>query len=187
MAYQDPNEEFYRREAIRQVKLESRREFLVKAAKITTVGGLASLALEGINFLNQYEKNANSVDKDSFAFESHAADQIFRDHNGYRVFFTDGNQKLREVKYKFEFNPLNAQIPQKFRENFREMHPGCITVFKDLDEKTRGYANVLTYGSKTGIGHYYVEMHIPKSSVISPGNESFGGKYKTNAPMQEVK
>lgn len=142
-------------------------------------------------------------------FESHPVDQVFRDHDGFRLIYTDEEGILRENRYSsILLNPdyrrevhlenIPDEVRKKFRynaslgleEGYREYcHPTCI--IKDLKEGERGFANTIRYkfirARDYDLEKSYTEVHLPKNQNISPGNEVFGGKFRVKAEMHEVK
>lgn len=170
-----------------------RRDFLESILK-TTAGIMAvSGVVSGVGLVYYVLKNTSF----SFELNTHPVDQVFRDNNGYRVFYTDNNQKVVERSYQGNLIIRKSEVPKEFREHFREITPGRAQIFKDLDEGARGYVNILNRIEqikpiKSNSEYiYYVEIHLPKSSKISPGKELIktGGipNETVEKPMHEVK
>ena len=147
------------------------------------------------------------------SYDSHPVDQVFRDHDGFRLIYTDGEGILRENKYfstlinldnglkvfvenmpeeigkKFKYN-----APLEFREVYEESRPEFhqpFLIIKDLKEGERGFANTIKHKyvrrKFIDLERSYIEVHLPRNQNISPGNEVFGGKFKVESEMHEVK
>jgi len=136
-------------------------------------------------------------------YYQHDVDQVFRDHDGWRLYYDDEEGVVHEVKYKEEtrygrcdYGELPKDIPpfaaQKFQFISTETDYGD-RIIKDLQPGTQGYAYVLKYEDYfmdigwTSCEVTHVEIHLPKDASLSPGNETWGGKYKTHDSMKEVK
>ena len=125
----------------------------------------------------------------------HPADQVFRDHNGYRVLYTDESGLVREARYwdKGAEPCPDITLPMSMRG---PCEPGQnLKVFKDLQPEERGFATSVQYRARgfalgsfwfDGV-HAYTEIHLPNDEELSPGNETWGGKHKKHAPMLELK
>ncbi len=130
-------------------------------------------------------------------------DQIFRDHDGYRVYFTEADGLVRETKYFDHIHCAptptiidwsNEWSPRDFKRT-----PSCdeaVSIFKDLPAGTRGFAKIMTvtgtYDNYVGLNRcegtgQFVEIHLPKEATLSPGHATYGGKYQTHEPMGEVR
>ena len=67
--------------------------------------------------------------------QTHNVDQIFRDHNGYRILYDDSNGKIHEVKYLevpnyMQFPRVNTEDSSKFLE--LETSDKHINIYHDL-------------------------------------------------------
>jgi len=129
--------------------------------------------------------------------ERYPVEQVFRDHSGYRIMYTDGKGLVHEEKFyswqREELPELPASEAGKFQyytEGEREEE--SVRVIKDLEEGARGYAEVVRYSVHgfsidNGIKSTHVEIHLPKDQQISPGIDRTGGKYPQYPPLSEVK
>jgi hypothetical protein len=147
-------------------------------------------------------QDVSSPGKDAYTLAEIPADQVFRDHDGYRVEYT--NEHGRWVEEKFPEGFLNPtlenpcwvtplpKIPQGIFTDYTRAGVARVAVFSDL-EKRRGYARTATwnYDIARGCGGYgrssYTEIHLPKSAKLSPGNETYGGKFAISEPMHEIR
>ncbi len=160
-----------------------------------------------------FERNLNDMRKNT-QFKKYDVEQVFRDHNGYRIYHkTDDGRLIEEKYFEFGFQSLHYDDP-KSSDFYKEMHEyksefkslsntfsdGCVQVYKDLKPGEKAYALVLeTKVHRSSFDYsltpngsiedkmYYVEVHMPENNNISPGNETWGGKYKTTSPMGEIR
>ncbi len=178
----------------------NRREFFSRVEGF--IGGVI-----GLSFLNGCDRTHNKYLK----FESHPVDQVFRDHNGFRLLYTDENSVLIERKYEGPLSYPNDRVigtgdlegaPEDITKKFKYFFIGrdydlvgrgnCfITIVKDLENNERGFASSLTYElvkeMESNKELTYTEVHLPKDREISPGNESFGGRLQLESPIHKVK
>jgi hypothetical protein len=154
------------------------------------ITGLIGLGLAGISYICSKEDNP---DQSSIRYVSHPVDQVFRDHNGYRVFFSDNNQEYVEIKYYPGPGELEEalKIPENIARNFTDPHSLAryrqVKIFRDLEPKSRGIAHILKFRSVIGDEYSNVEIHMPKDSDISPGNETYGPpRHKIHSEMSEI-
>jgi len=180
----------------------NRRQFFRRAGAFDIDGDgcgcLVALGLAGaaIGAGIYCSKKRGILVKNSFRYTRHPVDQVFEDHNGYRVNYADANTKVTKIKYFFDderwmfdeaINP-----DQSIRSQFRDLQTllsSCkrgAVIYKDLKETERGYANVFSYTTESRECYHLVEIHIPKTQGLSPGNETYGGKFKTHSQMSEV-
>ncbi len=181
-----------------------RRRLLKNSAR-----GLVGIAAAGIICGCDGDRNHNEF----LSYDSHPTDQVFRDHDGFRLIYTDGEGILRENKYfsalinldnglkvfvenmpeeigkRFKYNtPLEFSIV--YEESPIEL-PQPFLIIKDLKEGERGFANTIKHKyvrqNLIDLERSYTELHLPKNQNISPGNEVFGGKFKVESEMHEVK
>lgn len=142
------------------------------------------------------KKSIRTIKPTQHWLERHDVDQVFRDHNGYRVYFTEAEGRVIEKKYFSDgeasrMNYSNIPFPEFKDLRFKGLQERTdhVKIYKDADGK--GYAEVLHYKgdwSHNGNDHlYYVEIHLPQDAKLSPGNESYGGKFRTNTPLTEIK
>ncbi|MDO8508490.1 MAG: hypothetical protein Q7S27_02280 [Nanoarchaeota archaeon] len=177
-----------------------RRAFLKNGVK-----GLVGLVAGSL--LNGCDRTHNEY----LGFESHPVDQVFRDHDGFRLIYSDGEDILRENKYLStllnsdnRLGVLLENMPDEVRKKFKYdapqeqqnyepyFHcPPSILIIKDLKEGERGFANTVRYSyvreGSDDFERAYTEVHLPRNQNISPGNEVFGGKLKIEAEIHEVK
>jgi len=131
-------------------------------------------------------------------YREHPVDQLFRDHNGIRVYYVDERGVYVEKRYGEGFYRARtlANVPLEIQENFQPISRSDVergwTIFKDLEVGERGYAHVIFYEYMVpgDSNRYttYVEIHLPEDQGISPGNEQFGTlKHRKFQPMSEIK
>lgn len=128
----------------------------------------------------------------SYSIEEHPIDQVFRDHNGYRVFWTDENEQVQEIKYFHAYQEGDPfpKIPEM--DSFRGLEDKGehVKIFKDLNEE-RGLARLIrfqinSYYNKRDF--LYVELHLLKNANLNAGNEVYGNsKNVQHDAMHEIK
>jgi hypothetical protein len=140
----------------------------------------------------------------TYQIERHDVDQVFRDHDGYRVYYDNEDGEVTEKKYyeDGEESRNRTAVPHpwiKEADQFKAIDKDDkhIRIFRDLETRTQGYADVVKYRVDTYNKHglhvdessslYYVEIHLPEDQDLEPGNETHGGKHKTHEPMSEMK
>ena len=147
--------------------------------------GIVALALAGCS-KSEFER------PNSYTIENINVDQVFRDHDGYRIYTRKDDGRLIEKKY-FDIGTIgmrNQPIPiidSKDREGFKGLNEGPnsehVRIYKDLKENKRSFAKIVNYDDV-----YYVEIHMPTSGTIGAGNETIPqGKTSVNRNMEEVK
>ncbi len=168
----------------------------MKFKSLVTMVGLFGLSATGCGV-----KQADFVKPTSYYYERHDVDQVFRDHNGYRLIWDDSTGLVHERQYDSEHYYLNLKTPYPdsldVEFKFLKDRIDKIVIIKDLNSKAQGYAQAVHYyipkeyfpsginGEQVPL--YYVEVHIPKDQGLSPGNEAYGGKFQTNSPIHEIK
>ncbi len=60
------------------------------------IGGLISYAVGACIYADSKKNNPNQK---SIGYSYHPVDQVFRDHNGYRAYFSNEKQEYIEIKY----------------------------------------------------------------------------------------
>jgi len=159
-----------------------------------------------------FETNLNHMRKNT-TVKRYNIEQVFRDHDGYRVYHKDNDGRLVEEKYyssrwRDRQNPLEyyRSMPEH-KKDFKslnieaELHDGrLVQVYKDLKAGEEPYVMVLETWTNCSAWDgelnpngsqpvllQYAEIHLPQDENISAGNEVYGGKYKTTSPMGEIK
>jgi hypothetical protein len=155
-------------------------------------------------------KNAKTfVTPVSYTIEKHDVDQVFRDHNKYRLYFDNEQEEIIEKMYmdKGITSDSHHGIPFPIideSEMFRGLEAGGkhVKIFRDLEKGAQGYTNVIHYkvNAHAKCGHwfdkddplYYVEIHLPAGQKIAPGEDRWetgsGKHHKThNQPIEEVR
>ena len=154
--------------------------------------GICASALIGITGC---KKAPEAVVPSRYHITEHPADQVFRDHKGYRIYFTNGNEEIIEKKY---MEPPSYHHPEDFpfpiieeTNKFKSFKPKLkksIRIFKDLPLRERGKTIILKYSlPKIEDSFEYIEIHLPRNAQLSPGNEVYGGKAKINDSLEEIK
>lgn len=182
---------------------EDRREFLENLGK-----GLVGLIGAGIVGGCKTDRDHNEY----LGFESHPVDQVFIDHDGFRLLYTDKDEVLIEKRYFSSlFDPKNVErksvenAPEESIESIKKFSYSPpftntnvskwswrnLLIIKDLKEGERGFVLNLKYNmvrnANENVETAYTEVHLPRNQNISPGNEVFGGKLRVEAEMHEVK
>ncbi len=132
---------------------------------------------------------------ESYTIERRSIDQVFRDHEGYRLISKDERGVVKEEIFYSSGAPWwNKDISsrpllpkgspsQYLSENSR------VVLVKDLSDKAVPFANILRYTMKhcrRDLTH--VEVHFPKNQGLSAGIDSWiEGKVRKYKPMQEIK
>ncbi len=165
-------------------------------------GLLAIIALSGVGACMHKYEQSNHVTK-LVPIESqlvqHPVDQVFRDHDGFRAMYADADGLVREVKYT-EGDGYHTRVPCPDAALPPPLSGPCtpeqnLKVYKDLPTGERGFAASLKYTVKGwAVGERwntdsvtYTEIHLPKDATLTPGNETYGGKYRTHEKMRDIK
>lgn len=112
-------------------------------------------------------------------FRSYPVDQVFRDHNGYRVRWVQGGVD-REIKlFDDPYRPERIDgIPANVQGNFSKIHNTDHSVWIIRDTTGRGYVNIMDYNFIKMLDEdcsaSYAEIHLPVQSSISAGHETWG-------------
>jgi len=157
------------------------------------------------------------VKPESYTIERHPVIQVFRDHDGYRVYFD--NEETGEYiekkyyedgeasSYDFEwdsdgYHRIPFPLIEK-NERFKSLESIAryehVRVFRDLNENEQGYVDILHYtiknlmhvsgGASEISGLYYVEIHLPKNKKLCAGNEAWNTSviHIEHDTMKEIK
>jgi len=132
-----------------------------------------------------------------------AIDQVFRDHDGYRVNYTDDQGKLIEKKLDehYNTNALPLDIPPEVKQKFPSLQEDItshgVVLYKDLVPGSTAFYQAIQFqdfyrnlfsSDCTSWTYRHFEIHLPKNAKISAGNEEWGSnKYRHQAPMHEIK
>ena len=147
-----------------------------------------------------------SATPQSYKIRTQNIDQIFEDHDGYRLLSRDKDGKVIEDNYGFGLRP-RPLVPDTVRSEFKSLTPETqegLTVYRDLEKGAQPFAKILEYtvagcvyfglahGDEnlegTLIPHYYVEVHLPQDQGIAAGIDSWvEGKERRSGPIQEIK
>ena len=163
---------------------------------------ITATAISVSNIENRGKNAPRAVKPISYKIEKHDVDQVFRDHNGYRVYWDNEDGEVIEKKY-YQGGAKNwSHVPNPIIEGEHEFIAAeddekQIRIYRDLEAKTQGYANVIhytinaynKYGSHIDEDNplYYVEIHLPEDGKLSPGNETYGLKPRIHDNMSEIK
>lgn len=133
----------------------------------------------------------------SYSIENRTIDQIFRDHNGYRLYSHTDNGLVTENKYyqgqRHQIFFPEAQQFQSLREQRREN----VTIYRDLPAEEQAFARILTYtvrgctlsyDQKEMRPFFIVDVHLPRNMGLAAGIDSYiEGKITHHEPMVEVR
>jgi len=157
------------------------------------------IAITGTLFLALAVGGFSCTQKNTYKwYEEHPVEQVFRDHNGYRLLYTDENSVVREKKYYSKGTCYHCSrigfpedTPDEIKEKF-SYRSEKIVIIKDLAPGEKGYARVIHHDAYLPsipgtVPATHVEIHIPKDKKIDPGTERWGGKFPKNANMGEIK
>lgn len=134
----------------------------------------------------------------SYQIFEHPVNQVFRDHNGYRILWTNSNRQVQEKKYFIYTYMLQDQIPFPDIpeiDSFTGLSAkgDHIKIYKDPGLE-QGYARGVEFeveseypltGSRRKL--QYLEIHLPLEARLSPGTEVYGNpKSPTHDIMSEI-
>jgi len=179
----------------------SRRSFLDKlvgSAFVVTVCGIY-VGLP-IAFTEVGKHLSLKEAKESARFRTHPVDQVFRDWNGFRTYFTGEKGLVRENRYlNHNYEGVDEYLENAFKgiseENKNRFNllgeanrnGESVRIIKDLDTGTRGFVNALMYDNPRLTRANYVEMHLPKDGKLSSGIGITGRKNPIYPNMGEIK
>lgn len=128
-------------------------------------------------------------------------DQVFSDHDGYRLYSQDQDGKVVEESYGIWMPPL--LVSDSFRKGFKGLTPNNdaqVNIYKDLEPDQHAFATKLEYTIKGCFDmsenvfsqeprkFYYVEVHLPRNQSLAAGIDSWiEGKVQKYEPMREIK
>ncbi len=140
-------------------------------------------------------------------------EQVFRDHGGYRVYFTASDGLIQEETYAenqcwSDLSAMPIHIARYYAENriiggtqFKGLaEHRCVAIYRDLPPQTPGRAAILEF-KLAGCGRRprsdeqtqrYVEIHLPQDQSLSPGIHRYNAGDQKNPrwvdqSMQEIK
>ena len=139
------------------------------------------------------QKRVLFIPKEDYSYAEYPIDQIFRDHNGYRLLYTNASGALNETKV-LDWGHCNyTHFPAVTERNkFSTDNEGnkALRIFKDLEFNQRGYCRTIR---KEGFfpcnTFFYAEIHLPRDGKINPGINIIH-RYKQRPlelKMQEIK
>ncbi|MEK6846204.1 MAG: hypothetical protein AABY26_05565 [Nanoarchaeota archaeon] len=132
----------------------------------------------------------SSTEPQFYRIRKQNIDQVFRDHNGYRLYWHDKDGLVKEEKFDAHDNfkvavPLIPEINQ-FKSTQSKEH---FVIFKDIPNNEQPYAQILIYQlPKCTRNTFYVDVHLPANQSLAPGIDSYiSGKAIIDEPMHEIK
>ena len=148
------------------------------------------------------EKYGDRTHGEYKSFSHHPVDQVFRDHDGYRVRWVAEDDISEEIKYSDApirsnirgvsggIEGMPSDIADKFRCIDTRGRHRKVVLIHDLGEGKRGYANVVHYdqiilADRDVTENIYAEIHLSRNQGISPGNDL--SNLVTRTPMHEIK
>lgn len=150
------------------------------------LGGMGYCSVKGCEYLTREHTKYVS-------FETHPVDQVFRNSWGYTIRWTNNKDIDEERGYSHYYSdrPKNIDgIPQEINKRFAPFESeDTPIVIRDLEDGARGFTEVLMYEHSRGPSErdnrLIVQIHLPKSTRVSPGIEELG-KGRTER-IQEIK
>ncbi len=171
--------------------------------KNVVVSGIVALALVGCGKQTAEKVDTRFVEPVEYHLRHYPVDQVFRDHDGWRVYLTLGeNKQVRELKFYDESNEnFLPRIEEKdrFTGLRTETADSNVMVYRDVKAGERPYVEMVRFitsprseraekfRDRINLDKKYVEIHLSEDSKMGAGNETYGGKYKHHADMEEVK
>ena len=172
---------------------------------ITTIVGAGVLFSGMFGAANQCNQAARSTESEIFQVgynvETTSVDQVFRDHDGWRVYSKDETGKILERKYL----PRSVWFPPKLEPLGRgefsylpQRGDSDFLIFKDLSVGEAGYMKTIQYTLEDprsflyrslldGRTLEYKEIHLPSNFRLTPGLEQWGSlKHRIYGVMSEV-
>lgn len=125
-------------------------------------------------------------------FRSYPVDQVFRDHNGYRVRWVQDGLDHEIKLFDDPYRPERIDgIPANVQGKFVMIHNTDHNVWIIRDTTGRGYVNIMDYNYIRSLDAdciaSYAEVHLPvQSSTISAGHETWGHPSRKHSPMHAI-
>ncbi len=154
--------------------------------------GLSTAMIGSMWYLDNNQKQVcTAVAKpESYNIRKQNIDQIFRDHNGYRLYWHDEEGRVKEESFGPPWNGLHGTPTIPEAAEFKSLSDKeSFLIFKDLPEGEALYAKILTYQlPECNHSDYHVEVHMPANQSLAPGIDSYiSGKATKYEPMHEIK
>ena len=159
--------------------------------------GLSALLL-GVGAIvgcGEEEPDFKTID---YTIEKYNVDQVFAGSYGYTVLKHDKSGEVSSELFYYRGWLYGNKLPlpmlnddDKKKSKGIEKADKHVRVFKDLDEKEKGYVEIARYkyeyfGNNNDV--CYAEIHLQKNQSISPGQEIIQiGKRTENKDLEEVK
>ncbi len=166
--------------------------------KIVT-SGIVALALAGCGQTAE-KVDTRFVTPIEYHLRHYPIDQVFKDHDGWRVYFTqESDKQVREIKiYELSGKHFLPRIEEsnRFVGLRTESANKNIMVYRDVKAGEKPYIEMVRFIVKPRMQGYedriefdqkYVEIHLTEGTEINAGQETYGGKFKTHEQMKEVK
>ena len=140
--------------------------------------------------------------KEYVSFSTSPVEQVFRDHDGYRIYFMGEKNQLSEYKVYTGYpncfengSSVIEGLPEKVKDMLvftNNIEENKVRIIKDLKEGEHGYANIVAYKqvlcANPDRDQYYVEIHLSETQGLSPGNEIYGNRKNLKKDsMSEIK
>jgi hypothetical protein len=167
--------------------------------KKITLGIALSLGLFGLGC----GEDRRSLEVECVSLKTIPVDQVFRDNEGFRVYYTNSNEEVIETNFSsfnwWEINYRERIVSTSTLKEFKgKPEESPVRVFKNLEESQRGHAKTMTYQiSAKGTNSFlrvgrrkfeYTEIYLPRNGSLMPGNDSYRrGKQTVHSPMGEIK
>ncbi len=145
---------------------------VVLAGAVCVVGkGLYTIS-NGIAQEGKLENRCHpsSATPQTYSIERRTIDQVFRDHDGYRLYSQTNDGLVTEDKYFVGEHPLLSFPDANQFKSLRENRRDDVVIYRDLPTGEQAFAQVLTYslrGCTLAYDNnemrqlYMVEVHLP--------------------------
>ncbi|MEK6900998.1 MAG: hypothetical protein AABX37_01515 [Nanoarchaeota archaeon] len=171
----------------------------IKMRGITLLSGLAAVIIGSVAASQYHVRGidehcySSSAQLDWETTEKGSIDQVFRDHDGWRLYSHDtGDGLVKEERFQEEYryldhNHILSSIPEA-RGLKAPGHGGGLVIFKDLPEGGQPNAVIVVYTLKDcDFSFKHGEVHLPLDRGISPGKDYNGDVHNPkHPPMQEI-
>ncbi|MBT3297448.1 hypothetical protein HN385_00835 [archaeon] len=147
-------------------------------------------------------ENQNYAVPENYSYNHYPVNQVFRDHDGYRIIFDDENGRVQEIEFQdnnhityHHWGYIYPNVPEDNHFSDLSNLEGYIKIFHDLEIEEEGYADAIIYKLPQSVldgvqrDYNYVEIHLPLDQELNPGLERWGHhpQHMIEGTMKEVK